>query len=54
LRHDGQKVIEGMVYPDAKGRFTMEEVMDSEWMKEVDVCHTIFPAKAHTHRMKTE
>ncbi|KAJ2750256.1 serine/threonine protein kinase, partial [Coemansia pectinata] len=37
LRHDGQKVIEGMVYPDAKGRFTMEEVMDSEWMKEVDV-----------------
>ncbi|KAJ2823570.1 serine/threonine protein kinase, partial [Coemansia sp. 'formosensis'] len=54
LRHDGQKVIEGMVYPDAKGRFTMEEVMDSEWMKEVDVCHTIFPAKAHTHRMKAE
>ncbi|KAJ2564651.1 serine/threonine protein kinase [Coemansia sp. RSA 1836] len=54
LRHDGQKVIEGMVYPDAKGRFTMEEVMESEWMKEVDVCHSSFPAKAHTHCMKTE
>ncbi|KAJ2747935.1 serine/threonine protein kinase [Coemansia sp. BCRC 34301] len=54
LRHDGHKVIEGMVYPDAKSRFTMEEVMESEWMKEIDVCHTIFPAKAHTHNMKTE
>ncbi|KAJ2002807.1 serine/threonine protein kinase [Coemansia thaxteri] len=53
LRHDGQKVIEGMVYPDVKGRLSMEDVMDSEWMKEIDVCHTIFPAKAHTHHMKS-
>ncbi|KAJ2701013.1 serine/threonine protein kinase [Coemansia sp. IMI 209128] len=54
LRHDGQKVIEGMVYPDTKSRLTIEEVMDSEWMKEIDVCHMISPARAHTHRMKAE
>ncbi|KAJ1964463.1 serine/threonine protein kinase [Dipsacomyces acuminosporus] len=54
LRHDGQKVIEGMVYPDAAKRFTMEQVMESEWIKEIDVCHAACPSKSHTHRMKTE
>ncbi|KAJ2403205.1 serine/threonine protein kinase [Coemansia sp. RSA 2559] len=54
LRFDGQDVIQGMMYPEAKGRFTMDQVMESEWMKEIDVCHTGIPAKTHTHEMKPE
>ncbi|KAJ2226130.1 serine/threonine protein kinase [Coemansia sp. RSA 485] len=54
LRHDGQKVIEGMVYPEVKGRLSMDQVMESEWMKEIDVCHNSAPASSHTHRMKAE
>ncbi|KAJ2886055.1 serine/threonine protein kinase [Coemansia asiatica] len=54
LRHEGQKVIEGMVYPEVKGRLSMDDVMESEWMKEIDICHTSSPASSHTHRMKTE
>ncbi|KAJ1722573.1 serine/threonine protein kinase [Coemansia erecta] len=52
LRHDGQKVIEGMVYPEIKGRLTMDQVMESEWMKEIEVCHSNAPAKSHVHHMK--
>ncbi|KAJ2709020.1 serine/threonine protein kinase, partial [Coemansia spiralis] len=51
LRHGGMNVIGGMVYPDAKGRLTMDEVMDSEWMKEVDCCHPGFTATSHVHNM---
>ncbi|KAJ2156098.1 serine/threonine protein kinase [Coemansia sp. RSA 552] len=54
LRHDGKATIEGMVYPDTKGRSTMDQVMESQWMKEIDVCHMNHPARSHTHRMKTE
>ncbi|KAJ1990283.1 serine/threonine protein kinase [Coemansia spiralis] len=54
LRHDGQQTIEGMVYPETKDRLTMNQVMESEWMKEIDVCRTGFPAKSHTHHMKTD
>ncbi|KAJ1893218.1 serine/threonine protein kinase [Kickxella alabastrina] len=54
LRLDGQKVIEGMVYPETKGRLTMDQVMESEWMKDVEVCHSAIPAKSHTHHMKVE
>ncbi|KAJ2781629.1 serine/threonine protein kinase [Coemansia interrupta] len=53
LRHDGQKVIEGMVYPEIKGRLTMDQVMESEWMKEIEVCHSNAAAKSHVHHMKT-
>ncbi|KAJ2780713.1 serine/threonine protein kinase [Coemansia javaensis] len=52
LRHDGKSVIEGMVYPDAKGRLTMDQVMDSRWMKEIDVCHATYAAKSHAHHME--
>ncbi|KAJ2719554.1 serine/threonine protein kinase [Coemansia sp. Benny D115] len=54
LRHDGQKTIEGMVYPEAKDRLTMDQVMASEWMQEITVCHTNCPAASHTHRMKAQ
>ncbi|KAJ1798855.1 serine/threonine protein kinase [Coemansia sp. RSA 2399] len=54
LRLDGQDVIQGMMYPEVKGRFTMDQVMESEWMKEIDFCHTGIPAKTHTHDMKPE
>ncbi|KAJ1667022.1 serine/threonine protein kinase [Coemansia sp. RSA 1813] len=54
LRHDGQDVIQGMMYPEVKGRFTMDQVMESVWMKEIDVCHTGMPSKTHTHDMKPE
>lgn len=52
LRHDGQKVIEGMVYPDVKGRYQMDQVLSSRWMKEVDVCHTSCQSQTHSHHMK--
>ncbi|KAJ2768310.1 serine/threonine protein kinase [Coemansia nantahalensis] len=52
LRHDGKSVIEGMVYPEAKGRLTMDQVADSEWMKEIDCCHAGHSAKSHVHSMQ--
>ncbi|KAJ2080954.1 serine/threonine protein kinase [Coemansia sp. RSA 988] len=54
LCHDGKEVIEGMMYPDIKGRLSMDQVMDSEWMKGINICHTNHPSKAHTHHMKAE
>ncbi|KAJ2608574.1 serine/threonine protein kinase [Coemansia sp. RSA 1365] len=54
LCHGGKEAIEGMVYPDVKGRLTMDQVMSSEWMKGISVCHINHPSKTHTHHMKTE
>ncbi|PIA13761.1 kinase-like protein, partial [Coemansia reversa NRRL 1564] len=38
LCHGGKEVIEGMLYPDVKGRLAMDQVMSSEWMKGISVC----------------
>ncbi|KAJ1926704.1 serine/threonine protein kinase, partial [Linderina macrospora] len=54
LRHDGKSVIEGMVHPSSTERMTMDQVLDSDWMKEIEVCHTNCPARSHTHHMKAE
>ncbi|KAJ2516387.1 serine/threonine protein kinase [Coemansia sp. RSA 1939] len=54
LRHGGQEIIQGMVYPEVKGRLTMDQVVDSEWMREIDVCHPGHPAKTHVHDMKSD
>ncbi|KAJ2546091.1 serine/threonine protein kinase, partial [Coemansia sp. RSA 1933] len=54
LRLDGQNTIQGMMYPEVKGRLTMDQVMESEWMKEIDFCRTGMPAKTHSHDMKSK
>ncbi|KAJ2356149.1 serine/threonine protein kinase [Coemansia sp. RSA 2618] len=54
LQHNGNDVIKGMVYPDTKGRLTMDQVMESKWMKEIDVCHANHLAQTHIHHMKID
>ncbi|KAJ1833831.1 serine/threonine protein kinase [Coemansia sp. RSA 2711] len=54
LAHGGHEVIQGMVYPESKGRLTMDQVMDSEWMRSIDTCHTHHLARSHAHHMKID
>ncbi|KAJ1743066.1 serine/threonine protein kinase [Coemansia sp. RSA 990] len=54
LRHDGEDVIKGMVYPDIKGRLTMDQVMESKWMQEIDACRSSYMAHTHHHNMKID
>ncbi|KAJ2289293.1 serine/threonine protein kinase [Coemansia sp. RSA 353] len=54
LRDDGNEVIKGMVYPDIKGRLTMDQVMESKWIKNIDVCHANHLARTHAHHLKID
>ncbi|KAJ1921181.1 serine/threonine protein kinase [Mycoemilia scoparia] len=52
LNHDGLSVIQSMIDPSISNRCTMDDVINSEWVKDIEVCHFNHPAQNHTHNLK--